>query len=160
LSNLIKAVVVTASDTRSEIDDISGQRLVEMLHGINAKVVEKLIVSDDYDDLRLALSTICDDERVNLIITTGGTGFAERDNTPEATLAVIDKETPGISEAIRFETAKNTKFAMLSRGVSGIKNKTLIINLPGSTKGVEECFNVIKDILPHSIRLISGDTGH
>jgi molybdenum cofactor synthesis domain-containing protein len=97
---------------------------------------------------------------VNLVVTTGGTGFAERDNTPEATRAVIEREAPGLAEAMRMETLKKTPKAMLSRGVCGIRNKTLIINLPGSPKGVVECFDVIKPVLPHAINLISGKTQH
>lgn len=151
---------MTISDTRDESNDVSGDTLVECLKEINAELIEKLIVTDDFEDLRQTFYTLTEKEDVNLILTTGGTGFAERDNTPEATLAVIEKETPGISEAMRFETAKNTKFAMLSRGVSGIRNRTLIINLPGSPKGVEECFEVINEVLPHAIKLILGDTNH
>lgn len=158
--NKIRAIVVTISDTRTASDDISGNALTELLVGIGAEIIDKIIVTDDFDDLRHTLYTLTENEDVNLILTTGGTGFAERDNTPEATLAVISRETPGISEAIRNETAKNTKFSMLSRGVSGIRNRTLIINLPGSTKGVRECFEIIKDILPHAVDLISGNTKH
>ncbi len=159
MNNKIRAIVLSVSDTRTEENDISGNKLVELLNEINAEILEKIIVSDDFENLQQTLFSLTETE-ANLILTTGGTGFAERDNTPEATLAVIEKETPGISEAMRAETAKNTKFAMLSRGVSGIRNQTLIINLPGSTKGVEECFNVIRDILPHAINLISGNTKH
>ena len=86
-----------------------------------------------------------------MIVTTGGTGFAMRDNTPEATRAVIEKEANGLSEAMRFETIKKTPFAMLSRGVCGIRNQSLIINLPGSPKGVRECFDVIKPVLQHAV---------
>lgn len=159
MNNKIIAVVISVSDTRSESDDVSGDNLVELLNEIGAVVIEKIIVTDDFDNLCQTLYSLTETE-ANLILTTGGTGFAERDNTPEATLAVIEKETPGISEAMRFETLKNTKFAMLSRGVSGIRNQTLIINLPGSPKGVKECFEVIKPILQHSINLILGKTKH
>ncbi len=157
---MIKAYVVTVSDSRTIENDESGDRLIAELEGVGIEIIDRIIVSDDFEDLRQTLYSLTENEEVNLILTTGGTGFAERDNTPEATLAVIEKETPGISEAMRFETAKKTKFAALSRGVSGIRDKTLIINLPGSPKGVIECFDVIKDILPHAIKLISGDTEH
>lgn len=159
MSNLIKAFVLTISDTRTDSNDESGDILVKLLDEIDAKILDKLIISDNFEDIRQTLYSLTERD-ANLILTTGGTGFAERDNTPEATLAVISKETPGISEAMRFETSKNTKFAMLSRGVSGIRNQTLIINLPGSTKGVVECFEVIKDVLPHAINLLEGKTGH
>ena len=112
------------------------------------------------DDLRQTLYVLTEREEVNLIITTGGTGFAERDNTPEATRAVIEKEAPGIAEAMRIETTKINPRAMLSRGVCGIRNDTLIINLPGSPKGVQECFEVIRPILQHAVNLLAGDTKH
>lgn len=159
MPNEIRAVVVSVSDTRSEADDVSGDTLVRCLKGTGAEVLEKVIVTDDFEGLRQTLYSLTETD-ANLILTTGGTGFAERDNTPEATLAVIEREAPGISEAIRFETMKNTEFAMLSRGVSGIRNGTLIINLPGSTKGVTECFDVVKAVLPHAIKLIEGETTH
>ena len=156
----IKAVVVTVSDSRTEATDVSGVTLVGLLLGIGAEIVEKIIVSDDFEDLRQTLYALTMREDVNLIITTGGTGFSERDNTPEATSAVIEKEASGMAEAIRFETAKNTPMAMLSRGVCGIRNQTLIVNLPGSPKGVVECFEVIKPILKHAVNLVAGQTGH
>ena len=156
----IKAVVVTVSDLRTEATDVSGVTLVGLLLGIGAEIVEKIIVSDDFEDLRQTLFALTMREDVNLIITTGGTGFSERDNTPEATSAVIEKEANGMAEAMRFETAKNTPMAMLSRGVCGIRNQTLIINLPGSPKGVVECFEVIKPVLPHAINLLAGKTKH
>ncbi|MBA3784001.1 MAG: MogA/MoaB family molybdenum cofactor biosynthesis protein [Acidobacteria bacterium] len=156
----IKAVVVTVSDSRTEATDVSGVTLVGLLLGIGAEIVEKIIVSDDFEDLRQTLFALTMRDDANLIVTTGGTGFSERDNTPEATSAVIEKEANGMAEAMRFETAKNTPMAMLSRGVCGIRNQTLIINLPGSPKGVVECFEVIKPVLPHAINLLAGKTKH
>ena len=97
---------------------------------------------------------------MNLIVTTGGTGFGPRDNTPEATQAVIEKETPGLAEAMRRETYSKTPLAMLSRGICGIRGSTLIVNLPGSPKGVEECFAVIHPVLSHAIALLAGQTEH
>lgn len=156
----IRAVVVTVSDSRSKEDDVSGVSLVGLLIGIGALVVDKVIISDDLTAIQNLLYGLCEREDVNLVVTTGGTGFAERDNTPEATRAVIEREAPGIAEAMRAETLKNTRKAMLSRGVCGIRNGTLIINLPGSPKGVAECFDVIKDVLPHAVELLSGKTSH
>jgi len=156
----IKVVVVTVSDSRTEATDVSGVTLVGLLLGIGAEIVEKIIVSDDFEDLRQTLFALTMRDDANLIITTGGTGFSERDNTPEATSAVIVKEANGMAEAIRFETAKNTPMAMLSRGVCGIRNQTLIVNLPGSPKGVIECFEVIKFVLPHAVNLLAGKTKH
>lgn len=156
----IKAAVVSVSDTRRKEDDISGGILVELLVSAGADVVERLIVSDDLSGLRETLYTLTEREDVNLIMTTGGTGFAERDNTPEATLMVIEREAPGLAEAMRAATLKNTPFAMLSRGVCGTRNSTLIINLPGSPKGVEECFEVIRPVLQHAVNQLTGDTMH
>jgi molybdenum cofactor synthesis domain-containing protein len=156
----IKAAVVSVSDTRREEDDLSGAILADLLASAGAHVVEKLIVADDLTHLRETLYAFTEREDVNLIVTTGGTGFAERDNTPEATLMVIEREAPGLAEAMRVATLKNTPFAMLSRGVCGIRNATLIINLPGSPKGVEECFEVIKPVLQHAINQISGNVKH
>jgi len=156
----IKAVVITVSDTRRPDDDLSGKRLAESLRSIDAKIVEQMIVSDDLEHLRNTLYTLTEREDVNLIVTTGGTGFGPRDNTPEATRAVIEREAPGLAEAMRRETAVQNLMAMLSRGICGIRGTTLIINLPGSPKGVEECLAVIRPVLKHAIDQISGNTKH
>ena len=156
----INAAVISISDTRDEEDDFSGVTLVGLLMAMRAEVVEKKIVSDDIDEITSALLSCCDRDDVNLIITTGGTGFSPRDNTPEATLGVIEREAPGISEAMRQETARITPKAILSRGVCGIRGNTLIINLPGSPKGVRECFAVIQPVLEHALNLIAGKTAH
>lgn len=156
----IRAIVVSISDTRHEDTDVSGVTLVGLLLSIGAEVHEKMIVSDDLEDIRNTLYVLTERDDLDLIITTGGTGFSPRDNTPEATRAVIEKEAPGIAEAIRRETAKNTQMAMLSRGICGIRAAKLIINLPGSPRAVQECFEVIRPVLPHAVRLLSGETGH
>ncbi len=156
----IRAAVITVSDTRDEKTDISGVTLVGLLLSIGAEVHEKFILTDDFDGLRQTLYSLTEREDLNLIATTGGTGFAERDNTPEATRAVIDKEAPGIAEAIRAETLKINPKAMLSRGVCGIRNGSLIINFPGSERAVRECFEVVRPILQHAVNLVSGETRH
>ncbi len=156
--NKIRAIAITVSDSRDESDDISGQTLVRCLQDIDAEIIDKLIVTDDFDNLVRTL--ISGSERANLIITTGGTGFAPRDNTPEATRKIIEKEATGLAEAIRAESMKKTPMAMLSRGVCGIRGNCLIINLPGSPKAVMECFEVIKPVLPHAVNLIEGETKH
>ena len=155
---VIKAAVVTVSDTRSEADDASGDRLVEMLRSEGIEIAERSIVTDELLDIRETLFLLS--EREDIILTTGGTGLAPRDNTPEATRAVIEREAPGIAEAMRRETSGKTPMSMLSRGICGIRAQTLIINLPGSPRGAEECFEVLRPILPHAIRQISGHTDH
>lgn len=154
----IHAVAITVSDrcARSEQEDESGAALVELLKAAGAEIVSAEIVSDDLGPLIEKLSTYADRADVDLIITTGGTGFGPRDNTPEATRAVIQKEAPGLAEAMRMETLKQTPTAMISRGVCGIRSDTLIVNLPGSPKGVRESFAVIKPVLAHAIGLLSG----
>jgi molybdopterin adenylyltransferase len=156
----IQAIVVTVSDSRQEETDVSGVTLFGLLLSIGAQVREKIIVSDDFGVLRETLYTLTEREDVNLILTTGGTGFAERDNTPEATRAVIEKEAQGLAEAMRFATLQKTPFAMLSRGICGIRNQTLIINLPGSPKGAQECFEVIKPVLQHAVNLLTENDAH
>ena len=156
----IKAAIVTVSDTRRVEDDLSGKRLAELLWAIGAETVEKTIVTDDLEHLRDIIHAITERPDINLIMTTGGTGFGPRDNTPEATRAVIEREAPGLAEAMRRETAAKTPMAMLSRGICGIRAGTLIINLPGSPEAVEECFQVIWPVLKHAIDLISGNTEH
>jgi molybdenum cofactor synthesis domain-containing protein len=156
----IKAAVITVSDTRKPDNDLSGKRLAELLWEIGADIVESLLITDDLEHLRNTLYTLTEREDINLIMTTGGTGFGPRDNTPEATRGVIDREAPGIAEAIRRETSVKTPMAMLSRGIAGIRGGTLIINLPGSPKAVEECFEVIRPVLKHALKLLVGVTDH
>lgn len=156
----IKAIVISVSDTRHEEDDVSGVTLVGLLLSANVEVHEKVIVSDDLDELKEVLIKHSDREDINLIMTTGGTGFSLRDNTPEATRAVIEREAPGIAEAMRRETATKTPLSMLSRSVCGSRGRVLIINLPGSPKAVTECFAVVKPILQHAIDLLAGQSKH
>lgn len=158
----IRAVAITVSDGcfYGQREDLSGVALVELLKEAGATVVETKIVSDDLEPLIETLKSFADRADVNLIVTTGGTGFAPRDNTPEATRAVIEKEAQGLAEAMRAESLKITPMAMISRGVCGIRSGTLIINLPGSPKGVRESFAVIKPVLQHAINLLAGHTAH
>ena len=158
----IRAVVITASDAcaAGEREDASGEALVELLTELGAEIVAKVIVNDDLEPLAHKLRAYADLNHVNLIMTTGGTGFGHRDNTPEATLQAIEREAPGLAEAMRIETLKNTPMAMISRGVSGIRAGTLIVNFPGSPKAVRESFAVIKPVLNHAIDLLSGETRH
>lgn len=158
----IKAVVITASDacSRGEREDASGAAVVELLTNLGAEIVAARILSDDLDPIAQALREFAERSDVNLIITTGGTGLGPRDNTPEATQSVIQREAPGIAEAIRAESLKATPMAMLSRGVCGICSGTLIVNLPGSPKAVRETFAVIAPVLPHALDLLAGHTAH
>ncbi|MDQ3801954.1 MAG: MogA/MoaB family molybdenum cofactor biosynthesis protein [Acidobacteriota bacterium] len=156
----IKAVVVTVSDSRAEKDDLSGITLVGLLLAAGAEVVDKIIVSDDTEKIVETLETQVAREGVNLIVTTGGTGLAPRDNTPEATRAVIEKEAPGMAEAMRLGTLQKTPMAMLARGVCGTRGRCLIVNLPGSPNAVRECFDVIKPALAHAVNLLAGKSEH
>jgi len=158
----IHAVIITASDAcaRGEREDKSGEFLVQLLTELGAHIVAKEIMSDDLEPLSDKLREYADRPDVNLIVTTGGTGFGPRDHTPEATLQVIERAAPGLAEAMRIETLKNTPMAMISRGVSGIRSAALIVNLPGSPKAVRESFEVIRPVLNHVIDLLAGDTRH
>lgn len=157
----IRAIVITVSDacSRGEREDASGIALVQLLRDVGAEIVETKVVSDDLEPLSELLRASAENTNVNLIVTTGGTGFSSRDNTPEATLAVIEREAPGLAEAMRMETLKQTPMAMISRGVCGIRSNTLIINLPGSPKAVNESFAVIAPVLNHAIALLAGQRG-
>ena len=158
----INAVVVTVSDAcaKGEREDRSGDELAQLLSDLGAQVVTREVVPDDLEPLAELLRGFAQRADVNLIITTGGTGLGPRDNTPEATRKVIEREAQGISEAMRAETLKNTPMAMISRGVSGVCCDTLIINLPGSPKAVRESFAVIKAVLGHAVDLLAGRTAH
>lgn len=158
MATQIRAVVITVSDACScgERADESGEALVRLLTEMGAEVAAKEIVNDDLEPLADKLRTYADQADLNLIVTTGGTGVAPRDNTPEATLRVIEREAPGLAEAMRMETLKHTPMAMISRGVCGIRSGALIINLPGSPKAVRESLAVIKPVLNHAIALLAG----
>jgi len=120
------------------------------------EVVSYRVVPDELEILKKMMINLSDLEKVHLILTTGGTGLSPRDNTPEATLAVIEREVPGLAEAMRMESLKKTKRSMLSRAVAGVRRSTLIINLPGSVKAVRECLEVILPVLPHGLEILSG----
>lgn len=151
--------VLTVSDrcSRGECEDKSGALLCEILSS-HGELVKYSVVADEKNDIKKALIEMCDILRSDVIFTTGGTGFAPRDITPEATKEVIEREAPGISEAIRYESLKITPKAMLSRAISGIRGKTLIINLPGSPKAVKESLDVVLPVLPHAVETLSGNT--
>lgn len=152
------AAVVTLSDRsfNREREDISGPLIKDILLKNDYDVIEQILLPDNKELLKKELIRLTDQREVNLIITTGGTGFAKKDITPEATQEVIDRLAPGIAEAIRMESMKITTHAMLSRGVSGIRKDTLIINLPGSPKACQESLDVVLSTLPHGLKLLRG----
>ncbi len=154
-----KAAVITLSDKGSigEREDTSGRFLCKELERNGYEIVQYKILPDDKTKLEEELIRLADGNLCELILTTGGTGLSSRDRTPEATKAVIELEVPGIAEAIRAYSVGITKRGMLSRGVSGIRKHTLIINLPGSRKAVEECLLYIIDTLDHALGIMAGD---
>ena len=154
---MITVAVLTISDkgSKGEREDLSGPIIQEILNTIDAEVKHSAILPDEKNLIKDSLITYSN--TVDLILTTGGTGLSPRDNTPDATLEVIDRLVPGFSEAMRAGGLKKTSRAMLSRGVAGIKGKTLIVNLPGSPKAVKENLTVILDVIPHAIEKIKGD---
>ena len=156
----MKVGVLTVSDrsTRGEREDKSGPLLAELVEErLGAEVVRMDVVPDEREEIAAVLRDWADRLRLDLVLTTGGTGFAPRDVTPEATREVIEKEAPGLAEAMRAESLKVSPHAMLSRGVAGIRGKTLIVNLPGSPKAVRENLEVILPALPHAIELLNDD---
>jgi len=155
---MITVAILTLSDkgSKGEREDASGPMIREMLKGIDAVVKYYDILPDEKELIKEKLIEY--GKLVDLILTTGGTGLGPRDVTPEATIEVIDRQIPGIAEAMRIEGLKKTRRAMLSRAVAGVRGKTLIINLPGSPKAVKENLEIILGVLPHAIEKIKGDT--
>jgi len=153
----MKIGILTVSDkgARGEREDRSGPAIREMMEAAGAEIVRAKIVPDEQDEIRAALIQ-WSDEGLDLILTTGGTGFSPRDWTPEATKAVIDRETPGIPEAMRRAGAEKIPTAMLSRAAAGIRKSTLIVNLPGSEKAVRESLEAILPALPHGVEILKG----
>jgi molybdenum cofactor synthesis domain-containing protein len=154
---VISVAVLTVSDkgSKGEREDLSGPLIGEMIKQIGAELKYYEIIPDE--KILIKEKLIEYSRKVDLILTTGGTGLSIRDVTPEATLEIIDKEVPGIAEAMRSEGLKKTSRAMLSRAVAGVKGNSLIINLPGSPKAVKESLSVILDVIPHAIEKIKGD---
>ena len=150
--------IITASDkgSKGERVDESGPQIKEIVSSFGYQVVYYKVLPDDKDTISSEMKQLCDENKVDLILTTGGTGFSKRDNTPEATLEIAEKLVPGISEAIRSYSMQFTKKAMLSRGVSVIRKETLIINMPGSPKAVKESMECIMHALNHGIDILKG----
>jgi len=157
---VLTAAVVTVSDScaRREREDRSGPAVAQLLEKLHFSVAAREVVSDDVIQIQNLLIRLA--REVPLIVTTGGTGIAARDVTPEATTAVCDRLLDGIAERMRAEGARKTPFAALSRGVCGVRSKTLILNLPGSPVGAVESLEVIAGLLPHALELLAGKTEH
>jgi molybdopterin adenylyltransferase len=154
------AAVLTVSDSssRGEREDVSGPTLVDALQKRNFKIVATEVIPDDRTHIENALLQLA--EKARLVVSTGGTGLAERDVTPEATRAICERIVDGIGERMRLEGAKKTPFAALSRGLCGVRGQSLILNLPGSPKGAIESLEAVIDLLPHALQLLSGNTRH
>ncbi len=143
----LAVLTVSTSGSQGKRDDSSGQAIKDLLEGDDFQVVRYEIVSDDKDTISAKLAEWADAEDVDLIVSTGGTGLGRYDVTPEACLAILDKEVPGMAEAMRAKTLEFTPMAMISRSVTGIRGNTLIITLPGSTKAVQECLDVVMPVM-------------
>ncbi len=156
---MFKAAIITVSDKGSQgkRQDLSGPAIAEMLAGAAIEVKHTLITPDEIDRIRKAIIQFADVEKMDLILTTGGTGVSPRDLTPDATLKVLDKEIPGMAEVMRITSMKITPHAMISRAVAGIRGHSLIINLPGSPKGAMENLAAVLPAIPHAIEKIKGD---
>ena len=154
---MITVGILTISDRASagEREDASGPEIRKWAESLGFQVTDERITTDDIEAIQNALVEMSG-KGIDLLLSTGGTGLSRRDNTPEATKAVLDKEAPGISEAIRAGSMKITPNGMLSRGVSGIRGKTIIINMPGSPKAVRESLEIIEQALPHAVKMLGG----
>lgn len=156
---MLKFGILTISDkgSRGQRHDESGLTIRDRLSLSGSDVVKYEIVPDEMDIITDKLAEWADEGDVDVILTTGGTGLSPRDVTPEATLAAVDRVVPGLAETIRAETFKKTPFAILSRAMAGIRGRCLIINLPGSTRAVRECLEVVLPVIPHAVEIITGE---
>ncbi|MDQ2887106.1 MAG: MogA/MoaB family molybdenum cofactor biosynthesis protein [Chloroflexota bacterium] len=155
---MIRIGVLTISDgvARGERVDISGEHTRTLVAQLpNVVISAGVVVPDEYEQIAATLRAWCDEEHLHVILTTGGTGLGPRDVTPEATKAVIEREAQGIAEALRAISLQYTRKAMLSRGIAGVRGHTLIINLPGSPKAVNECLDYLLPVLPHAVNLLT-----
>ena len=157
----MRVAILTLSDTRGVGSDESGRVVRALIEGVpGAEVVETAILPDEQAAIAAALVRLADEVGCGLVLTTGGTGVAPRDVTPEATLAVCDRLVPGLAEVMRAVSLTKTPMAMISRAVAGLRGRTLIVNLPGSPKGARECLEAILPALPHAVELAGGGKPH
>ncbi len=159
--SVIRAGVLTVSDkgSRGERVDTAGPAVAALVGSIGAQVARTAVVADDVETIASRLREWSDDERLDVILTTGGTGLAPRDVTPEATLSVAQREVPGLAEVMREAGRQSTPLAALSRSVVVVRGRTLIVNLPGSEGGARENLRAILDLLPHAVDLLQGEAG-
>ena len=157
----ISVGILTISDkaSRGERDDRGGPTIREIVEAAGARVAAYSVIPDDQPEIAAALTRLVDRENLDVVFTTGGTGLAPRDVTPQATLELIDYEVPGLAEAMRAASLAKTPAAMLSRAVAGVRRRSLIVNLPGSPKGVRECLEVIMPAIPHAISTLRAEVG-
>ncbi|BDI32220.1 molybdenum cofactor biosynthesis protein [Capsulimonas corticalis] len=163
MGDLVRVGVLTISDrcAAGEQEDVSGPAIKNALAGDPFVIALYAVVPDDRKQISDTLKRWCDDLQIDIILTTGGTGFAERDVTPEATRKVIERDAPNISQYLLIESVKKSPFAALSRGAAGARGRTLIVNLPGSPTGAGECATILKPILPHAAEILRGTAaGH
>ncbi len=155
-----RAAVVTVSDrgSRGEREDASGPEIARILESVGIEIAARRIIPDEKELIRQTLIELCEADTIDLILTTGGTGVSPRDVTPDATRDVIERDIPGMAEEMRRQSGLVTPHAMISRAIAGIRNQTLIINLPGSPRGARENLNVVLAALNHAIEKIQGDT--
>ncbi len=158
---MIKTAILTVSDSCSQQkrEDVSGQTIRDLLPADKFEICKYKIVADEQEDIAKELIRFADETRIDIVLTTGGTGLGPRDITPEATIGVCEKMVPGLGEAMRAEGLKKTQNAILSRSVAGMRGNTLIINLPGSPKAVKESLEAILNVLDHAVDMVAG-RGH